>query len=359
MRSSVGKHTISLEHIRLARFRLGISRICDEYFGGNQVPFLFCNITWMREYKGHHRIDMQPDDPPERGGAHVDTYGTAHECCNFLPSKDGLIYGHVETFRGKRDTEINIDNLNYKNSGYIPGDPYIDGIDVIWTATHQAGGKRVVGWYRNARVYRIRQHHKNRFPTKQHKKDTVNSYRIIAGEKDTYCFAEDQRYLKLDPKNKKKGWPGENSIFYPSKHEDNKDLNKFLVQLNAEINGNTENYLSAPDLSVEYWDLEGGTQLKRHITKERSRKLIRDFKAQLANYSCSICGFSFEEKYGPIGRDFIEAHHTIPIATLSEKTRMLAKDLIAVCSNCHRMLHRANPPLTSDALQSEINRNQL
>jgi hypothetical protein len=108
------------------------------------------------------------------------------------------------------------------------------------------------------------------------------------------------------------------------------------------------------DPSEEAWDTEGRSLLRRHVTKERSAKLIRVFKAQLTDYSCAVCGFSFQRAYGTLGAGFIEAHHTTPIATLTEQTKMSVSDLIAVCSNCHRMLHRSNPPLSTEELQSEI-----
>ena len=57
--------------------------------------------------------------------------------------------------------------------------------------------------------------------------------------------------------------------------------------------------------------------------------------------SCAACGFNFEEVYGERGKDFIEVHHIKPISTLNEKIEINPeKDLVPVCSNCHRMLHR-------------------
>ena len=108
------------------------------------------------------------------------------------------------------------------------------------------------------------------------------------------------------------------------------------------------------DPSEEMCDTEGRVLLRRHVTKERSARLIKAFKAQLTDYSCTVCGFSFQQIYGPLGDGFIEAHHKIPIATLTEQTKMSVSDLIAVCSNCHRMLHRTNPPISVKKLESEI-----
>ncbi|XIH38680.1 hypothetical protein C1N68_14050 [Priestia aryabhattai] len=57
--------------------------------------------------------------------------------------------------------------------------------------------------------------------------------------------------------------------------------------------------------------------------------------------SCKVCGFNFEEVYGERGKDFIEVHHIEPLSTL-EKEAVIdpERDLIPVCANCHRMIHR-------------------
>jgi 5-methylcytosine-specific restriction enzyme A len=316
------------------------------------MPLLFCNISWMREYKGHHRIDGQ-EDQPRRGGKFVVKFGVAHECCNFLPEENGIVYGHVETWRGDikkgQDTQIKIENLG-ANRGAL----HVDGVDVVWTATHESGGKRVVGWYRNARIYRFRQKHEEGYPTEQHGRDKVSSYRIIARQEDVHLIAEHQRNLLLDRNRNRTGWPGESSTFYPSLHEDNLDLTDFLEQLNNELIGheNENENRAIADPSGEY--MEGRMRLRRHITKERSAELVSDFKSRLTDYSCSICGFSFERYYGRLGRGFVEAHHTIPIAKLTAHSQMSVADLIAVCSNCHRMLHRATPPLSANELRRNI-----
>lgn len=191
------------------------------------MPQLFCNISWMREYQGHLRID-QPDDRPYRGGSWVLEHGTAQECCNFLPDDNGIIYGHVETWRDDHDTQIRIEKL-----GASIDDQYIDNVDVIWIATHEKGGRRVVGWYRNARVYRHRQTHEH-YPTNQHKRDKVNSYRITAKKENSYLIPENDRSLKL---GSGKGWPGHSPIFYPENYLKNKEMSAFLKRLDEFMNG--------------------------------------------------------------------------------------------------------------------------
>ena len=69
-------------------------------------------------------------------------------------------------------------------------------------------------------------------------------------------------------------------------------------------------------------------------------------------FSCAVCGFSFKERYGEIGSDYIEVHHLTPI---SEKGGSYLvnpiQDLRPVCANCHRMLHRRTPALSIEELR--------
>jgi 5-methylcytosine-specific restriction enzyme A len=62
---------------------------------------------------------------------------------------------------------------------------------------------------------------------------------------------------------------------------------------------------------------------------------------------CQACDLDFEERYGKIGKDFIEAHHLKPIASLEEGVAVtydVAADFAVLCANCHRMIHRSADP---------------
>jgi 5-methylcytosine-specific restriction protein A len=62
---------------------------------------------------------------------------------------------------------------------------------------------------------------------------------------------------------------------------------------------------------------------------------------------CQACDLSFNERYGEIGKGFIEAHHLRPISTLEEGIAVsyeVATDFAVLCSNCHRMIHRFSDP---------------
>ena len=57
--------------------------------------------------------------------------------------------------------------------------------------------------------------------------------------------------------------------------------------------------------------------------------------------SCAACGFSFEQKYGQIGRDFIPVHHLVPVSQLGSSYELdPISDLVPLCANCHAMAHQ-------------------
>jgi putative restriction endonuclease len=85
---------------------------------------------------------------------------------------------------------------------------------------------------------------------------------------------------------------------------------------------------------------EGLAYLHVHLKRERSKELIKKFKNQLKHFKCSVCDFDFGTFYGSVGVGFIEAHHSTPLAKMKSGTKTKLSDLVAVCSNCHAMLHR-------------------
>lgn len=82
---------------------------------------------------------------------------------------------------------------------------------------------------------------------------------------------------------------------------------------------------------------EGGVKKTFSTTYERDPRLRRA-ALEIHGYSCLACGFNFEDHYGQVGKDFIEVHHMIPLAEGERESD--PNNLIPLCSNCHRMIHR-------------------
>lgn len=107
--------------------------------------------------------------------------------------------------------------------------------------------------------------------------------------------------------------------------------------------------------------VEGKEKLRKHIFKERNPRLVleakKNFKKENGKLYCEVCGFDFENKYGDIGIDFIEAHHIKPLSDMEEESETRVEDLVMLCSNCHKMIHRKRPWLSKNKLSELINKN--
>jgi predicted HNH restriction endonuclease len=113
----------------------------------------------------------------------------------------------------------------------------------------------------------------------------------------------------------------------------------------AKISASDETFATLLDpVELLYESMEGRKALREHIVRERDTALIRRFKDNLRSFVCSVCNFDFEKVYGEIGKTFIEAHHVEAIGLREAEQTTALTDLIPVCANCHRMLHRRSPP---------------
>jgi len=84
---------------------------------------------------------------------------------------------------------------------------------------------------------------------------------------------------------------------------------------------------------------ENRKRVASHVYRERNSYLATERKSQ-DRYKCYVCGFHYENLYGKLGVAFAEAHHLIPLNKVQGPRRTHIEDLVTVCANCHRMLHR-------------------
>lgn len=94
---------------------------------------------------------------------------------------------------------------------------------------------------------------------------------------------------------------------------------------------------------------------RKHDRIERNYKLARAAK-EIHGYVCQVCSFDFEKVYGEVGKNFIEAHHLVPIASIVQQRIALdpKADFAVLCSNCHRMIHRLKGVKNLDELKNAI-----
>lgn len=124
---------------------------------------MFCYVVWMRDYCG------ADGDAPRNWGEWGDKQNPSvpndtPETFNFK-EYDGYYYGHFRLVN--RTTK----NLGIAKLGAGNADDKISGVTVIWTSARgedESGvvddyytDTRVIGWYKNATVYREKQTHRN------------------------------------------------------------------------------------------------------------------------------------------------------------------------------------------------------
>lgn len=123
-------------------------------------------------------------------------------------------------------------------------------------------------------------------------------------------------------------------------------------------NANSEELLAVTDLkSYMVEEAREGAILSRiHIARERSKKIVsikkRAVLTQTGSLACEACGFDFKKTYGDIGDGFAECHHVKPVSELRSGDVTKLDDLIMLCSNCHRMIHRTRPWRTVSELKA-------
>lgn len=154
-----------------------------------------------------------------------------------------------------------------------------------------------------------------------------------------------------------------------------KNWNKLLLELSSDhyVKFETNKVKSISSQELENRDkyddkrlyYEGKERLKKHIKleKERNSLVIKDAKRAFfkkhGRLYCQICGFDFREVYGEVGKNFAEGHHKKMVADMDKEGETITIDDIAiVCSNCHAMLHRSNPPISVEELKNIVEKNR-
>ena len=167
---------------------------------------IFCNTGWMDFYKGIK------SDAIKGGGKHVVDKGWGGEILNFKPF-EGKVYGYVQP---KIDRKYhNPSTIKLEKIGGSAVDEKVNNITVVWTAKDpRNGGTYIIGWYKNATVYRYEQvspQNSNR----KHKNIPLNYYATTKA-KDAILLNIDDRNVGI--KRQEKNWMGQSNVWYADKN---------------------------------------------------------------------------------------------------------------------------------------------
>ena len=118
------------------------------------------------------------------------------------------------------------------------------------------------------------------------------------------------------------------------KHRSDQELEQFVLGLHAGLPVAADGQARTPEARTE-----GGEKVYVSLRRERDPRLREDAIA-IHGLDCMARGFNFSRTYGAIGEGFIEVHHVVPIAEAGKSVTDPSTDLIVLCANCHRMMHR-------------------
>lgn len=212
-------------------------------------------------------------------------------------------------------------------------------------------------------------------------KPTGQDLDILAGRNDDK-FSQKVRNLKAHSTFERFGYAQYNSgtvtITDAGKQhlEQNKDILTYLLINDftyVDLTENLKQIEADPNKrKIETFDeniiiQEGIKSITQVETYTRSKQL-RDFALEHftvdGRISCDICTFNFSDFYGiDKGGNFIEIHHVKPIfqyegGQIIQTLQNAVQNLMPVCSNCHRMIHRNwAKPLEIAILMSAVNDN--
>ncbi len=162
----------------------------------------------------------------------------------------------------------------------------------------------------------------------------------------------------------KKVWNKFKSEFTEEKIKQRGRLEKEAERIIASSENSRGNKDSGEKIEYDiYGSRKEGNKVSRlQETRERDPGISRKKKQQVLKgkgfLACEACSFIFKDFYGKHGEDFIECHHTKPVAKMEHNDVTSLSDLALVCSNCHRMIHKQDPAITIDELRAIIAENK-
>jgi hypothetical protein len=254
------------------------------------MNILYCRVGWMSAYRG-----MRNDSLTSGGAYNKDN--TGFEVYNYQ-GYHGCYYGFVEPGIGN---SIHIERLGTDKKAKS-----IDDMLAVWIARKPSGGQRIIGWYRNAIVYR------NRTPVP----DDVLAERRLKDHNLYNIYSESVTLLPVNERTFAVEGIGQSNIWYG-----NQDINKQVLQYVDAYDQHDDERIVAIEKDTE--TLEGKEResvIKTRVNQDIFRKeLIEKYKR------CNLCGVD--------NPDVLIASHIKPWAKSDKFEKLDSNNGFLLCPN--------------------------
>ena len=274
------------------------------------MPLLFCNIARMDSYRGRTSVDV-----PHGAGRHP----VKEEVHNFHPH-GAHVYGYVAA----PNHSIRLEKLGANDRDQLA----VGGVDVIWTAPSPHGGRDVVGWYRNATVFRYLQEYER------------GQYHVQASKTDYVLLPPNKRRVNIKSAKAQKGGFGRNVWYADTKYGQDTCRRVAGLLRRAKRQVFERDELDSQADALEQLDHAPGgvpnpSRSKREINVVGRDPEVQRWILQCADGHCELCGQQ-APFVKPNGNHFLEIHH---VRRLADGGPDIPQNAVALCPNCHREAH--------------------
>ncbi len=110
------------------------------------------------------------------------------------------------------------------------------------------------------------------------------------------------------------------------------------------------------------FEVPEGAKKREEVNRYERDPGARRWRLEHDDYTCQVCGLRFEDRYGEFALGYMQVHHKVPLSQITDHDNYKvnpATDLVAVCPNCHAMLHHhPDRPCTVEKLKQEMKKAQ-
>jgi len=211
------------------------------------MQVLFCLVAWMDNYQG------EVNDKPVGGGTYIAEHGFGSEIYNFSACNKPIEMCHLDLtdeeanlnyipvchgfvmIQGGDQAQMHIERLGAKKH-----EEYVTGVLVVWLAKHPTeGGIRVVGWYKNATVFRWFMDRQEGTPGYEDR----CWYNVEARASDCVLLETYERTHRIPRAKQDEGGIGRSNIWY-AEGEKNQAIVKQVIQYIKEFDGDCKPVLN-------------------------------------------------------------------------------------------------------------------
>lgn len=214
-------------------------------------PMIFLNTAWMERYEGL----VGKDSEIHGGGSYVEEYGYGHEILNFKKIRN-KVYGYAQP--GGYN--------NLQRLGASVHDEYIEGMLVVFTATHKDGGTYIVGWYKDATFFKDYQNTK--LVQRKFKNEYIGYYTFTDAE-NAILLSVDERFSFPTIPRRVKGGMGQSNVWYADSPE--------MVDFKEDVLRHIKRYEKKKNRRQQTVSRQTDPQAKKKIETIAIRKITKEY----------------------------------------------------------------------------------